>query len=603
MLISELCTEASMRSPRFMEWAERMRPAWDGDGSGRPLLLHRKLWEWLYIAAALEERGVLREGSRGLGFGVGQEPLTALFASTGCEIVATDLDVGSADQAGWVDTNQHAAQLDDLNDKGLCPPEVFARSVSFRTVDMNDIPSDLRDFDFTWSSCAFEHLGSIARGQAFVLEQMRCLRPGGVGVHTTELNVSSPRRTIDFAHTVLFRQRDIDALTRAVRASGDHVEVSFDAGTSEADRHVDHPPYTDVHLKVAYQGFTTTSLGLIVEKGDADATRRGPAAAMARTRLGAANTGRRNAKRARRVAGGVKRRTRRAASALRRRNPVRRASDARFVRRAYRDVLRREADANGLNTALDHLATGSRTREGTLDDLISSDEFRTSIHYLNPIVSMHVSRCRFVQSLPRAARILDLGGASQNDPDGALIALTYPYEFDELVIVDLPFDERHELYGHGSPIEEVQTRLGMVRYRYHSMADFSGFDDDSFDMVYSGQTIEHVEPEECDMILQGVRRVLRPGGFFAVDTPNGPVCRLQQEAFINPDHKVEYSHGEFSERLERAGLDIVGAWGLNWLGESVRTGQFLEHELRENVGLYHEIEECYLLAYLCRKPA
>jgi SAM-dependent methyltransferase len=602
MLISELCTEASLRSPRFLEWAERMRPAWDGEGNGPPVLLHRKLWEWLYIAVALEERGVLRPGARGLGFGVGQEPLTALFASMGCEIVATDLDVGSADQAGWVDTNQHASRLDDLNAAGLCPPEVFARNVSFRTVDMNKIPDDLRNFDFTWSSCAFEHLGSIARGQAFVLAQMRCLRPGGVGVHTTELNVSSADRTIDFAHTVLFRQRDIERLARVVQTSGDRIELSFDPGTSDADLHVDHPPYTEVHLKVGYEGFTTTSLGLIIEKGERAGSARKSRAAIGRTRLRLLADGRRSVGRARRVGGGMKRRSRRAASVVRRRNPVRRAADARFVRGAYRTVLRREPDRAGMKNYLEHLARGTRDREGVLDDLVSSDEFRSRIHYQDQNVSLHVSRCRFVQSLPRAARILDLGGASQMNDDGALIALTYPYEFDELVIVDLPFDERHELYGHGAPVEAVETRLGRVRYRYHSMTDFSGFEDDSFDMVYSGQTIEHVPPDDCDEILRGVRRVLRPGGWFAVDTPNGPVCRLQQEAFINPDHVVEYSHAEFSERLERSGLEIVGAWGLNWLGPTVADGEFDEHELRANVGMYHEIEECYLLAYLCRKP-
>ena len=265
-------------------------------------------------------------------------------------------------------------------------------------------------------------------------------------------------------------------------------------------------------------------------------------------------------------------------------------------------MLRRDPDPGGLHNYRDHLANGTRSRDGVLDDMISSDEFRLGIHYLNPLVSLHVSRSQFVRSLPRARRILDLGGASQNDPNGALIALSYPYRFDELVIIDLPFDDRHELYVHSAPVTEVDSPLGPVRYRYQSMTDFSAFDDQSFDMVYSGQTIEHVTPEECDQVLAGVRRVLKPGGWFAVDTPNGPVCRLHQSEFINPDHKVEYSHAEFAARLQGAGLEVVGAWGLDWVGESVRTGEFSEDELCENVGMFHEIEECYLLAYLCRTP-
>ena len=44
------------------------------------------------IAQALYERGKLKPGSRGLGFAVGKEPLSDLFASFGCDVVATDLE-------------------------------------------------------------------------------------------------------------------------------------------------------------------------------------------------------------------------------------------------------------------------------------------------------------------------------------------------------------------------------------------------------------------------------------------------------------------------------------------------------------------------------
>src|SRR5262249_38291312 len=136
--------------------------------------LHRKLWEFCYIAQALEERGMLGPGRRGLGFGVGREPLAELFASLGCEIVATDLDDEQARRAGWADTEQHASKLEALNERKICDPEIFRKLVAFRYVDMNAIPADLRGFDFTWSSCSFEHLGSIDRGMRFILKQMDC---------------------------------------------------------------------------------------------------------------------------------------------------------------------------------------------------------------------------------------------------------------------------------------------------------------------------------------------------------------------------------------------------------------------------------------------
>lgn len=265
-LQSRLCTQAQLESPQFIDWAKRMLPAWSPNGSQRPVNLHRKLWEWVFIARALEEGGVLRPGCRGLGFGVGQEPQAALFASLGCEIVATDLDPNDGAAARWADSGQHAARLDALNATNLCPPREFSERVQLRRVDMNRIPTDLTGFDFTWSSCAFEHLGSIVRGQDFVLRQMECLRPGGLAVHTTEFNLSSDRRTLDWRRTVLFRRRDIEELAAMLKGEGHSIELDFEAGNGPADLHVDAPPYSDVHLKVWVRGFKVTSLGLVIRR-------------------------------------------------------------------------------------------------------------------------------------------------------------------------------------------------------------------------------------------------------------------------------------------------------------------------------------------------
>ena len=145
-------------------------------------MLHRKMWEWLFIAEALRERGLLAPGRAGLGFGVGQEPLVALFADAGCDLVATDQPHGAAVASGWTDSEvEWAGGLEHLNTHGLCPDELFVRRVRFRPVDMNAIPDDLRGFDFTWSSCALEHLGTLGAGADFVMASMECLRAGRGG--------------------------------------------------------------------------------------------------------------------------------------------------------------------------------------------------------------------------------------------------------------------------------------------------------------------------------------------------------------------------------------------------------------------------------------
>jgi hypothetical protein len=230
------------------------------------MYLHRKLWEWCFITRVLESCNFLREGCTGIGFAVGREPLVAQFAAMGAFVLASDLEMERAADAGWVASGEHAASLAALNTRGLCPPDEFAARVTFREIDMTNIPvDDLSKVDFLWSSCAFEHLGGLEAGIDFVVNAMRCLKPGGLAVHTTEFNVGSNDATVSEGGTVVYRQRDIEELAHRLRADGHEIRLDFDRGTAPADYHVDVPPYShDPHLKLHLMGFTTTSIGLAV---------------------------------------------------------------------------------------------------------------------------------------------------------------------------------------------------------------------------------------------------------------------------------------------------------------------------------------------------
>jgi predicted SAM-dependent methyltransferase len=270
------------------------------------------------------------------------------------------------------------------------------------------------------------------------------------------------------------------------------------------------------------------------------------------------------------------------------------------VRFAFNTVLLREPDEVGGPHYERELETIPRSR--MLEVMRGSEEAYFNVRVTDLLNSLHLSRCDFVRGLPRARRILDLGGTHQSNREGAFVHLGYPYPFERLVLVDLPVEERHEIYRLSEEAEVVDTPLGPVEYAYHSMADLSRYDDESFDLVYSGQTIEHVTEEECDRVLKETFRVLAPGGWFAVDTPNDTVCRLQRPDFINDDHKVEYTHAQFSAKLERAGFEVREAKGLNYLGHPASEGGFDEAEVARNNGVYGEPHDCYLLAYLAQKP-
>ena len=243
--------------PRFLEMCRLM---------GLPPKYHRKLWEWTFILHELIEAGVITEGARGLGFGVGTEALPAVFAASGIDVVATD----APDPGTWVVGNQHSGSVDQLLHPEVAPDAVVRRHVTHQACDMNNIDPTLTGFDFNWSSCSFEHLGSIEKGLDFVVNAIEMtLKPGGIGVHTTELNVQSATETVTEGGTVLFRMSDLQRLSDRLTARGHHVApITVGPPSSAIDLHVDTAPYTPIHLRLKVAGFTTTSVGLVIRRGE-----------------------------------------------------------------------------------------------------------------------------------------------------------------------------------------------------------------------------------------------------------------------------------------------------------------------------------------------
>jgi 2-polyprenyl-3-methyl-5-hydroxy-6-metoxy-1,4-benzoquinol methylase len=256
--ISQLCTHARIESATYQHWLSRMKEA---------PRRHRKLWEFAYILQVLSEQDMLRPGRRGLGFGVGTEPLPALMASCGVAVHATDLELEQAKLEGWVATNQHLAALEELNARQICDDESFRRLVSFEPIDMNAIPSRLRDFDFTWSSCALEHLGSLEHGLRFIDASLDTLKPGGIAVHTTEFNCSSDRKTVRRGETVIYRRRDIVGFLEGLTHKGYRTALTLAVAGDPLDQHVDVPPYSAYdHLRLQLYGYVTTSIGMVIHK-------------------------------------------------------------------------------------------------------------------------------------------------------------------------------------------------------------------------------------------------------------------------------------------------------------------------------------------------
>jgi SAM-dependent methyltransferase len=100
-------------------------------------------------------------------------------------------------------------------------------------------------------------------------------------------------------------------------------------------------------------------------------------------------------------------------------------------------------------------------------------------------------------------------------------------------------------------------------------ADMSRVESGSVDLVFSGQNIEHLWPEQVAGFLLEAHRVLRPGGWIVLDSPN----RIITEAlnWSHPEHIVEFSVDEADRILTAAGFEqesMRGIW-LNRVGSRI----------------------------------
>lgn len=267
--------EPDLRRPgsQAVTWSQVTGPEFRGACAdlGLEPRTHRKRWELAYIWRVLESAGCLVPGTAGLGFGVGREPLVAALAGRGCRVTATDLPPGSPDSEPWRRSGEYGGGLEALRYPDLCGAHDFDRRVEFRAVDMRRISALEGGYDFLWSSCALEHLGSPAAGLEFVEDSLRLLAPGGLAVHTTELQASRRGPRVDRGPVVFYTRGELEALGRRLRGAGHGCDPGFHLGSSPADRWIDRPPYgEDRHLRVLHGGQVTTSYGLRILRGGAE---------------------------------------------------------------------------------------------------------------------------------------------------------------------------------------------------------------------------------------------------------------------------------------------------------------------------------------------
>ena len=234
-----------------------------------PIRIHRKDWELGWITRILEKHGMLRDGRYGIVFASGQEPTVSYYASKGAKITASDYP-----QSGW-GGSQNSNSIDNLYFPSLVDRAVLDRQVKFTPLDMNDLsPIDNDAFDFMWSTCSIEHLGSIQKGMEFVWNSVRLLKPGGIAIHTVEFNLGSNSHTLEAGATAIWRKQDLEKMIIKLRSDGfDIGEPCYATGVEQLDLHPDKCQIrcpSDIrvtdHVKMVLSNYPMTSMGFVIRR-------------------------------------------------------------------------------------------------------------------------------------------------------------------------------------------------------------------------------------------------------------------------------------------------------------------------------------------------
>ena len=172
-----------------------------------------------------------------------------------------------------------------------------------------------------------------------------------------------------------------------------------------------------------------------------------------------------------------------------------------------------------------HLLADFLAEEGNIEDLnVYKKNFPAFLSF-----ARHFKSYQIISPFCQGRQVLDIGcflgyGAKQiAGCAGAVIAV-----------------DRHEKALLRAARFWNDPRLRLVRAEIPALP----FPDVRFDAVIAFELIEHIRPAETGVFLEEVNRVLKPGGWFFLSTPNRSFRLLPGQRPFNPEHFREFRSAE-----------------------------------------------------------
>ncbi|MCC9595497.1 MULTISPECIES: methyltransferase domain-containing protein [unclassified Rubrivivax] len=158
---------------------------------------------------------------------------------------------------------------------------------------------------------------------------------------------------------------------------------------------------------------------------------------------------------------------------------------------------------------------------------------------------LHASRTKMLERLPRGVGVFCSAGCS---------GLWY-FDWVEKALGPIGRHVGVELY---SPKPDGLPRN--VQWIAASVSNMTGVATESADVLFSGQNIEHLFPQDVVGFLSEANRVLKTGGTLCIDSPNRAIT--QHLSYSQPEHVLEFTVDEARELVTAAGFTVTGVHGI-----------------------------------------